>query len=136
MKKALAALTLLMAMRMMTVAHVAAAGSGLPGAPPAPWLLPLLGDAVIGLTAIPVALLAWKGRGLLAWTAVVVWNALAAWDSISAFLVNHASPWNDFDLLRAFGPSMFFVSAAVNLVMLAGVAAPRLRAEFLGPAAA
>ncbi len=84
-RNALGALTLMLAGRAMTLAFVARAGGGDVGDPPSAWLMPLLGDAVIGVSAIAIALAAWKGRGLLWWTAIVVWNFLGIWDALAAY---------------------------------------------------
>jgi len=111
-------ITLMLSGRAMTVAFIADAGSGFAGDPPAAWLMPLVGDAVIGLSAIPVAYLIVRGRGLGAWTAIVVWNVIGVWDALSAFLVHETTPWPEFFMIEAFGASMFFAASAMHLINL------------------
>ena len=90
----------------------------MPGDPPAAWLMPLIGDAVIGITALWVA--GWLARktGVWVWTTVVVWNALAIWDALSAFIVHKSVPWPDFFMVATFGSSMFFAASAMHLAIL------------------
>ena len=68
--------TLMLSGRAMTLAFIGDAGAGGLGDPPSAWLMPLVGDAVIGITAFPVAYLILKGHGLGAWTAIVSWNVV------------------------------------------------------------
>jgi hypothetical protein len=116
--KVLLALTLALSGRAMTLAFIRSAGSSEVGAPPAGWLMPLVGDAVIGLSAFAVAYLILRGRGLFAWTVIVAWNVLGIWDALSAYLVQLSVPWSDFFMIRAFGSSMFFAASALHLVNL------------------
>ena len=116
--KALFVLTLMLAGRAMTLAVIARAGVGGLDDPPSAWLLPLLGDAVIGLLALPIAYLIVRARGLLAWTLVIVWNAVAIWDALSAFIIERTVPWPQFFMLKAFGDSMFFAAAAMHGVCI------------------
>ena len=57
-------LTLLLAGRAMTLAFIPQAGSAVPGAPPAAWLMPLIGDAIVGITAVFIAVTGHKGCAL------------------------------------------------------------------------
>jgi len=60
----------------MTLAFIGRAGDGGAGDPPAAWLMPLLGDAVIGVVAVVVAVLAWKRPSPTTWVIAVVWSAI------------------------------------------------------------
>lgn len=111
---ALLVITLMLAGRAMTLAFIGSAGSGLAGDPPAAWRMPLLGDAVIGLSALLVAWMIIRGHGLGAWVTVVLWNALGIWDALAAFVVHTSNPWPDFFMIEIFGPSMFFAAAAMH----------------------
>ena len=62
--------------------------------------MPLIGDAVIGLSALVVAYLIWKKRGLWVWTSVIVWNVVAIWDALSAFVIQTTNPWPEFFMLQ------------------------------------
>lgn len=112
------ALTWLAAGRAMTLAFIARAGGGGPGDPPSVWLMPLVGDAVVGVAAIVIAVLLMKRNTPGVWLGAVVWNAVAAFDALAAFLVHSVVPWNDFFMLRLLGPAMFFGAAAMHLLLL------------------
>ena len=114
-------LVLLLAGRAMTLFFLPEVGSGAAGSAPAGWLMPLVGDAVIGLTAPVIAGLVWKQRALVA---VVVWNALGIWDALSAYLVHLSVPWPEFFMLEWFGASMFFAASAMHIVVLGLVLGP------------
>jgi len=122
-------LTLMLSGRAMTLAFLGEVGAATPGAPPLAWLMPLVGDAFIGVAALPVAFLLWRGRGLAAWTAIVVWNVLGIWDALSAFLVHLTTPWPEFFMVQIFGASMFFAASAMHAVLVFLVAGP-LRMRF------
>lgn len=111
-------LLLMMSGRAMTLAFIQRAGGNMPGDPPAAWLLPLIGDAIIGISALWIAYLFLKRSGLWVWTTIVVWNALAIWDTLSAYIISITNPWPEFFMLQMLGPSMFFASAAMNLIVL------------------
>ncbi|GAB5533970.1 MAG: hypothetical protein Rubg2KO_02190 [Rubricoccaceae bacterium] len=130
----LLALTLMLSGRAMTLAFISRAGGGAVGDPPAAWLMPLVGDAVIGVTALFIAYLIWRRVGLFAWTAILVWNVVAIWDAFSAFLIHQSVPWPTFFMTEIFGSSMFFVAAAMHGLCLVLVASSDGRAHFLGPA--
>jgi len=127
-------LTLMLSGRAMTLAFIGRAGGGAVGDPPAAWLMPLVGDAVIGVTALFIAYLIWRRVGLFAWTAILVWNVVAIWDAVSAFLIHHSVPWPAFFMTEIFGSSMFFAAAAMHGVCLYLVAHEDGRRHFLGPA--
>ena len=118
MKNLIGILTLMMAGRMMTLAFIGRAGGTDAGDPPAAWLMPLIGDTVIGVTALGAAWLVWRGRGLAVWAALIVWNALGAWDAISAYIVHQTNPWPDFFMIQTFGASMFFMATATHLLII------------------
>lgn len=124
-------LTLILSGRAMTLAFVANAGSGKLGAPPSAWLMPLVGDAVVGLSALVIAYLIVRGRDLGAWTAIVVWNVVGIWDALSAYLVHLSVPWNEFFMIRAFGSSMFFAASAMHLIILWLITRGEVRDHFL-----
>ena len=116
--KTMLVLTLMLAGRAMTLAFIHRAGGSAVGDPPIAWLMPLIGDAVIGLSALVVAYLIWKRKGLGVWTAIIVWNALAIWDAMSAFIVSLTNPWPEFFMLQAIGPIMFFAASGMSLAIL------------------
>ena len=128
-RAALLALTVMLSGRAMTLAFIHRAGGLAPGDPPAAWLMPLVGDAVIGLAGLAMAAVIARGRGLWAWTSLVVWNALGLWDALAAFLVSVATPWPEFFMYRALGPSMFFAAAAMHGAGLALLGRRTLRQQ-------
>lgn len=125
-------LTLILSGRAMTLAFISSAGGSAPTDPPIAWLMPLLGDAVIGISALAIAYLIWKGSGLFAWTTIVVWNVVAIWDALSAFLIHQTVPWSSFFMIEFFGSYMFFIASAMHLLCLYLVIRPQTRENFLG----
>ena len=111
-------LTLMLSGRMMTLAFIHRAGGEGAGDPPLAWLMPLIGDAVIGVSGLLVAWLILKARGLWVWTVIVVWNALAIWDALSAYIISRTNPWPEFFMIELMGSTMFFAASAMHLVIL------------------
>jgi hypothetical protein len=111
-------LTLVLSGRAMTLAFISNAGGTNPGDPPAAWLMPLVGDAVIGISGLIVAYLLLKKTGLWVWTTIVVWNCVAIWDALSAFVIHTTNPWPEFFMIQWFGPSMFFAAAGMHLAII------------------
>ncbi len=107
-------MTFMLSGRAMTLAFIHRAGGTAPGDPPAAWLMPLIGDAVIGLTGLAMIAVILRARGLWAWTALVVWNTLAIWDALSAFIIHLTNPWPQFFMIHTFGALMFFIASAMH----------------------
>lgn len=124
-------ITLLLSGRAMTLAFIGDVGSGTAGDPPTAWLMPLVGDAVIGVSALVIAYLVVRGHGLATWTAIVAWNIVGIWDALSAFLVYRSVPWPEFFMVEIFGASMFFAASAMHLLSLWLVTRPDVRAHYL-----
>jgi len=131
-RTALVLVTLLLSGRAMTLAYIGNAGSGAAGDPPAAWLMPLVGDAVVGVAALGVAYLVVRGRGLVAWTSIVTWNVIGIWDALSAFLVHKSVPWPEFFMIEVFGSSMFFAASMMHLLNLWLITRSNLRHHYLG----
>ena len=131
-QKIILILTLILCGRAMTLAFIGRAGGANPGDPPPVWLMPLMGDAVIGITGLLIAYLILKKTGLWVWTTIFVWNSVAIWDAISAFIIHTTNPWPEFFMTQMFGSSMFFVAAAMHLVIIILVSQPDLKARYLG----
>lgn len=125
-------LTLMLSGRAMTLAFISDAGSGNVGDPPAAWLMPLVGDAVIGLSALGVGYVIVRGRGVGAWATIVVWNVVGIWDALSASIVHESVPWNEFFMIETFGASMFFAASAVHLINLLLVTSGEARRYYMG----
>ena len=133
MKKTLMlVLTLMLSGRMMTLAFIHRAGGEGAGDPPAAWLMPLIGDAIIGLTGLILAYLIAARKGLAVWATIIVWNAVGIWDAMSAFIISTTNPWPDFFMLQLMGSSMFFAASALHLVLIILVIRPAALAHFLG----
>jgi hypothetical protein len=96
-------LTLMLTGRAMTLAFIPHAGGSNPGDPPIAWLMPLVGDAVIGLTGLFMIFLLLKKTGLWVWATILVWNAVAIWDALSAYLIHTTNPWPEFFYAKASG---------------------------------
>lgn len=104
--------------RAMTVPFIHRAGDGGAGDPPAAWLMPLIGDAVIGISGIAVLYLVLRVSRPFAWTVAVAWSAVAAFDAVAAYVVDVQSPWPEFFMLEVFGRSMFFAAAVMHIVII------------------
>ena len=130
-KKIMLILTLMLAGRAMTLAFIHRAGGTMLGDPPSAWLMPLIGDAVIGVSALWIAYLIVKKTGLWAWTTIIVWNSLAIWDALSAYIVNKTNPWPEFFMIDLVGSSMFFAASAMHLAIIIIACRVDVRKEFL-----
>lgn len=71
-RKVICVLILLLSGRAMTIPFIAQAGGDMPGDPPAAWTMPLIGDAIIGISALWIAFLIMKRSGLWVWTTIIV----------------------------------------------------------------
>ena len=111
-------LTLMLSGRAMTLAFIHRAGGTMQGDPPSAWLMPLVGDAVIGISALWIAYLILKKTGLWVWTTIIVWNSIAIWDALSAFIIHTTNPWPEFFMIGLVGPSMFFAASAMHLTII------------------
>lgn len=112
------ALTALSAGRAMTLPYISRAGDGGAGDPPEAWLMPLLGDALIGVTAVAVAVLLVARQTPTVWTAAIAWNAVAAFDALAAYVIETTAPWPSFFMLEAVGRPMFFAAAAIHAAII------------------
>ena len=117
--KTVAILTLMASGRAMTLAFVSRAGDGGAGDPPAAWLMPLLGDAIVGLGAVLVGFLLWRRPSPATWLIAVVWDSVAIFDAGAAYLIDLAEPWPAFFMLELFGRSMFLGAILLHLTIFA-----------------
>ena len=124
-------LTLMLCGRAMTLAFIARAGGTGPGDPPLAWLMPLIGDAVIGVTGLWIAYLIVKKTGLWVWITILTWNTVAIWDALSAFIVHQTSPWADFFMVEIFGSSMFFIAALMHLANIVLLSQREVKSHYL-----
>ena len=127
-------LTLLLAGRAMTLVFIHRAGGGGVGDPPSAWLMPLVGDAVIGLSALVIAFMILRRRGLFVWSSIIVWNVVGVWDALSAFAIHHTNPWPEFFMIQIVGPAMFFAASAMHLAIIVLACRTDVREWFLGEA--
>ena len=124
------ALTVMAAGRAMTIPYIGRAGDGGAGDPPEQWLMPLIGDAAVGVAAIAIAVLLVVRPSPVVWVSAVVWNAIAAFDALAAFVVDTTAPWGSFFMLEAFGRPMFFAAAALHVVLIALLSGRDMRDRF------
>lgn len=113
----------------MTLAFLHRVGDGGPGDPPDAWLMPLVGDAIVGISAVAVAALLWWRPSPTSWLVAVVWTALAAFDAFAAWLVEISTPWPDFFMLELAGRAMFPAAMALHVVILVLLLHPEVRAH-------
>jgi hypothetical protein len=111
-----AALTLMLSGRAMTLLFLADVGGGAPGDPPSAWLMPLVGDAIIGVLAPVMAWWTLRARTPGAWATVLGFHAVAIWDACAAFLVHTSVPWPSFFMVEIFGSSMFVMASLMHLL--------------------
>ncbi len=123
-------LTVMSAGRAMTIGWLHRVGGGQAGDPPAAWLMPLVGDALVGLTALVVAYLLWRRPTPASWMIAMIWTAIAAFDALAALLVEIAVPWPDFVMLELFGRSMFVAAALIHVVIFVLLSRPEVRVRF------
>ncbi len=133
-QKIMLILTLLLSGRAMTLVYIHRAGGTMPGDPPAAWLMPLIGDAVIGVSALWIAFLIVKKTGLWVWTVIIVWNVLAIWDALSAYVIHMTNPWPAFFMIDLVGSSMFFAASAMHLLIIILATQKKVRGRYLGDA--
>ena len=125
-------LTLMLSGRAMTLAFIHRAGGNMPGDPPPAWLMPLIGDAIIGITGLWIAYLILKKTGIWVWTAIMIWNSLGIWDALSAFIIHTTNPWPEFFMIELIGASMFFAASAMHLTIMILASRNNVRTSLLG----
>lgn len=118
MRKILFISTLMLSGRAMTIAFLGRIGGSQLGDPPLAWAMPLIGDALIGVSGLLMLALIHRSSKLWAWTTLVVWNSIGIWDALSAFAINQTNPWPAFFMLQVFGNSMFFIASAMHALNL------------------
>ena len=130
LNRILIVLTLLASGRAMTLAFLHRVGDGGPGDPPDAWLMPLVGDAIVGVSALVVAWLLWRWPSPATWLVAVVWTVVAAFDAFAAWLVEISVPWADFFMLELLGRVMFPAAIALHIVILVLLLQPQIRARY------
>lgn len=118
MKKLLIFSTLMLSGRAMTIAFLPRIGGSQLGDPPMAWAMPLIGDALIGVSGLLMLALILRSSPNKSWTTLVVWNCIGIWDALSAFTISQTNPWPDFFMLKTFGHSMFFIACGMHVLNL------------------
>ena len=127
--KALIALTALAIGRAMTLPFIGRAGDGGVGDPPEAWLMPLVGDAAIGIAAIGVTVLLLVRRSVATWAIAIGFHTVAAFDAVAALLIELSTPWPEFFMIQIFGRSMFLAATAMHVAALALLASTDVRSQ-------
>ena len=86
-------ITALMVYRLMAVTFLPEVGNTVPEM----WGVAFRGDTFIGATALIIAYLLWKSRGLAVWTIAIVWHWIGIKDFASGI---------EFHFIEPFDPSM------------------------------
>ncbi len=120
-------LTAVMTFRVFAIMFLPEAASG-PGSPLVSWFIPILGDAIIGITAPIVAVVLWKWNTLGAWTLAVVWQTLAIWDSATAAALEVIAGGGPFE---GAGVGPFIAVTLVGLVNLYLLSLPSVRHYYI-----
>ncbi len=92
--------------------------------------MPLIGDALVGVTALLVAWLLWKRPGLAFWVFAIAWSSVAAFDALAAFVVDTTDPWPEFFMLELFGRSMFFAAVLLLIAIIWLLSSDEIRNRF------
>ncbi len=116
--------------RAMTIPFIHRAGDGGAGDPPDAWLMPLVGDAAIGLAALVIAYLVLRMPSPGTWAATIAWSAIGAFDAIAALLVEISAPWPEFFMLELIGRPMFFAAVVLHVAIIVLVSRPDALEEF------
>ncbi len=104
--------------RAMTIPYIHRAGDGGLGDPPEAWLIPLIGDAAIGIAAIVIAFLVWRTPSPATWAATIAWSAIGAFDAVAAFIVEVSTPWPEFFMIELIGRPMFFAAVLLHVAII------------------
>ena len=120
-------LTFMASGRAMTLAFISRAGEGGAGDPPAAWSMPLIGDAVIGVSALLIAALLITRPSVGTWVTAIAWSAIGAFDALAALLVDVQTPWPDFFMLELFGRPMFVAAALMHVAIIWLLWSPEVR---------
>lgn len=116
--------------RAMTIPFIHRAGDGGVGDPPDAWLMPLIGDAAIGLAAIAVAMLVLRSPSPSTWVFAISWSAIGAFDAVAAFLIEATTPWPEFFMLELVGRPMFVGAVVLHVAIIALLMRPDALADF------
>lgn len=116
--------------RAMTIPFIHRAGDGGAGDPPDAWLMPLVGDAAIGVAALVIAYLVWHMPSPGIWAATIAWSAIGAFDAIAALLVEISTPWPEFFMLELVGRPMFFAAVVLHVAIIVLVSRPDALEDF------
>lgn len=131
-QKIMFVLTIMLSGRAMTLGFIDRVGGTLPADPPSMWLIPLVGDAIIGISALWIAYLILRKTGVWVWTAIIIWNSLAILDALSAYVIHITNPWPEFFMIKLFGSSMFFIAIAMHVVLIILANRPEVRKSLTG----
>lgn len=123
-------LILMLAGRAMTIPFIGRAGGSGIGDPPKAWIMPLLGDAAVGVSALVVAYLVWKRPQPSSWLVAVVWSAIGAFDALAALVIEVSFPWPEFFMLDLFGRPMFFMAVAAHALIIYLLTRSEVRSGF------
>jgi len=108
------------------------AGAAVAGAVPFSGVFGGVGDGVVGLGAILVALALWRRPGYASWMAAIAWNVYGATDVLFANAIQVFAPDSRPQPFALFLVPLFFLTAhLVNLRLLTG---ETLRCRYLGNA--
>ena len=65
-----------------------------PGGAPESWFVPLLGDGIVGVAAITMAIVLWRRQTAGVWLAAVIVHTIALWDLVMSVVNNIREPWD------------------------------------------
>jgi hypothetical protein len=93
---------------------------------PQVWIIPFRGDVFVGLTALIIAYLLWKRRGLMPWTIGIVFHVIGMTDFLVAAQLFFLAP-------MPMVPNLDFMIVAISVQLLCIALLVRNRDYYLGP---
>ena len=106
-----------MTIRIVALTLLPQVGSS-PVSSPISWIIPFLGDSIVGLTAPILAVLLWWKKGLAVWTTGIVWTVFGTWDLFTGLILENVNPWLNNPLGGSTRFIPFFVLSFLNLYLL------------------
>ena len=86
-----------------------------PDGAPESWFVPLLGDGLVGIARIVIAILLWRRQTAGVWLAAVVFHSVALWDLATSVINAIREPWDT----NAFADAVWFFFGFAFLISVA-----------------
>ena len=92
----------------------------LPDGAPESWFIPFLGDGLIGISAIVIAIFLWRRSTFGVWLGAVIFHSIALFDTVMAGVNNIREPWDASPLgdMIGLGFGFLILVSVVSLYLL------------------